>query len=380
MKRNNKMDKKTITKFGDYPIRTTYDLEGKIRISLIDLCMLLKQDVLLRNGEAIKVCPSCLKIVFRKNGKESWGIKPADIHALLRPLWKESTLPHSLLKDLENWANQLIEREMPVQHKSEAVELFYREDFPVSFIYVGDRVMVNTTQITTQYGKLPSEWLRIASTDKLRRDMEKAGKAGTYNTQIFTTRGRGKGATWLEASLAIELARWVAPNSDLADWCAQQTAEMEVGMPRVFTPKRTIVKQPSERSVLLNDPMPDNLKDALSMITNLRKFIEENSPKIEFYEEFIENRDWFKSTRIADELNISPHQLHQFLSEEGICKYENRHWVVFDSYRTWQCDVPYIWTNSFGKAYTFGSTKRWTQYGREGILELWYNKHPESQL
>lgn len=46
-------------------------------------------------------------------------------------------------------------------------------------------------------------------------------------------------------------------------------------------------------------------------------------PKIVFYEEFIENREWFKSTRIADELGISPRQLHQFLAEEGICKYEN---------------------------------------------------------
>lgn len=33
---------------------------------------------------------------------------------------------------------------------------------------------------------------------------------------------------------------------------------------------------------------------------------EESLPKIVFYEEFIENRDWFKSTRIADELGISP--------------------------------------------------------------------------
>ena len=56
--------------------------------------------------------------------------------------------------------------------------------------------------------------------------------------------------------------------------------------------------------------------------------VSESLPKIVFYEEFIENRDWFKSTRIADELGISPRQLHQFLAEEGICKYEKRQWVV----------------------------------------------------
>lgn len=124
-------------------------------------------------------------------------------------------------------------------------------------------------------------------------------------------------------------------------------------------------------------PMPQDMESATRLILELRKVVSESLPKIVFYEEFIENRDWFKSTRIADELGISPRQLHQFLAEEGICKYEKRQWVVFPSCRAWQCDVPYTWENSRGKVYTFGSTKRWTQAGRECIIELWRKRNPE---
>ena len=98
------------------------------------------------------------------------------------------------------------------------------------------------------------------------------------------------------------------------------------------------------------------MEAAKELIRELRKVVHDSMPKIVFYEEFIENRDWFKSTRIADELGISP------------------------SCRAWQCDVPYTWENSRGKVYTFGSTKRWTQAGRECIIELWRKKNPEYHL
>ena len=83
--------------------------------------------------------------------------------------------------------------------------------------------MVNATQITMHFGKIPSEWLRIASTDMLRREMAGNGHTGKYESQVFTTRGRGHGATWLESPLVIPLARWIAPDLSLAEWLGEQT-------------------------------------------------------------------------------------------------------------------------------------------------------------
>lgn len=371
------MNKRTTFKINGKSIRTVYDQELKIRIDLSDLCKILKCDDLMRNGEAVKLCPSSIKIVFHKNGKETWGVKPVDVHNLLNAVQKETTLPRSFIREIERWANRLIESERPVVHKSEPVVFHYTDDFPVTFQIVGDHIMVNTTQITTQFGKLPSEWLRIAATDVMRHEMEENGITGTYDKQIFTTRGRGNGATWLEGPLAVELCNWISPQGGLTDWCEDCIRKLETHGAPMPVSKHQITAQPPQLSPL-DEPLPDNLDDALILIRKLKGKMDEDAPKLAFYEEFIENRDSFKSTRIADELNISPHQLHQFLFEEGICKYENRRWVVLPLYRAWQCDVPYAWTSSLGKTYIFGSSKRWTQIGRESIIDLWKQKHPES--
>ena len=191
--------------------------------------------------------------------------------------------------------------------------------------------MVNATQITMHFGKIPSEWLRIASTDMLRREMAGNGHTGKYESQVFTTRGRGHGATWLESPLVIPLARWIAPDLSLAEWLGEAIGKLSVKRGKTIVRERPRVAAPG--LPCMDCPMPQDMESATRLILELRKVVSESLPKIVFYEEFIENRDWFKSTRIADELGISPRQLHQFLAEEGICKYEKRQWVVFPSCR-----------------------------------------------
>ena len=127
----------------------------------------------------------------------------------------------------------------------------------------------------------------------------------------------------------------------------------------------------------LTRPAPTDMNGALSQIDELRSVVREFAPKAAFYDEFVENREWFKSTRIADELNTTPRDLHRFLQEEGVCMYSKQQWVVLTAYRSWQCDVPYTWENDRGEVFTFGSRKRWTPVGRECIIDLWRERHPE---
>ena len=290
---------------------------------------------------------------------------------------REGKNPFDLLDELEVWGNKLLELEAGELHAvpQDDIVMHFEEGFPVTFRRVGDKLMVNVTQITMRFGKIPSEWLRIASTDMLRREMAGNGHTGKYESQVFTTRGRGHGATWLESPLVIPLARWIAPDLSLAEWLGEAIGKLSVKRGKTIVRERPRVAAPG--LPCMDCPMPQDMESATRLILELRKVVSESLPKIVFYEEFIENRDWFKSTRIADELGISPRQLHQFLAEEGICKYEKRQWVVFPSCRAWQCDVPYTWENSRGKVYTFGSTKRWTQAGRECIIELWRKRNPE---
>lgn len=362
------------TKFDDINVHITHDSQGKIHISLQDLCKLVKRDDIIEQNKAIAVCPEATKMKFRQNGIEQWSIRPMDMKLFLSHIRKESIVSKELLNDIEQWGNKLLELDATTTTPySERFTIEYDDKYPISFYKMNGTIMVNSTQIAQIYGKIPSEWLRISSTNRLRIEMLKEGLLGEYAYQVVTTRGRNHGATWIELPLIVPMAEWLDPDSKLVAWCKEQIKRLLPQMDIISSIHEIHIRRQLKQRELpcLQKPMPENLTEAIEMIEEMKNIITNAVPKIVFYEDFIENRDWFKSTRIAEELGITPHQLHQFLLEQGICKYENKQWTVFPSYRALQVDVPYMWTNSKGKQYALGGSKRWTQSGREFILELW---------
>lgn len=193
--------------FRDWNIRVSRDHSGHLHICAMDVCNILKRSELLEDGAIARICPTALRISFRKNGREQWSFRPVDMRRLLRMVCKETIIPRDILDELEAWGNQLLEQESDDRHAAARndIILHFKEGFPVTFRRIGDKLMINATQITMHFGKIPSEWLRIASTDMLRRELAGNGRTGKYESQIFTTRGRGHGATWLESPLSY---RW----------------------------------------------------------------------------------------------------------------------------------------------------------------------------
>lgn len=153
--------------FRDWNIRVSRNHNGQLHICAVDICDILKRDELLENGAIARVCPTALKISFRKNGREQWGFRPIDMRRLLQLVRKETIIPRDLLDELEVWGNKLLELEAGELHAvpQDDIVMHFEEGFPVTFRRVGDKLMVNATQITMHFGKIPSEWLRIASTD-----------------------------------------------------------------------------------------------------------------------------------------------------------------------------------------------------------------------
>lgn len=246
--------------------------------------------------------PDGIENQFPEKRREQWGFRPIDMRRLLQLVRKETIIPRDLLDELEVWGNKLLELEAGELHAvpQDDIVMHFEEGFPVTFRRVGDKLMVNATQITMHFGKIPSEWLRIASTDMLRREMAGNGHTGKYESQVFTTRGRGHGATWLESPLVIPLARWIAPDLSLAEWLGEAIGKLSVKRGKTIVRERPRVAAPG--LPCMDCPMPQDMESATRLILELRKVVSESLPKIVFYEEFIENRDWFKSTRIADEL------------------------------------------------------------------------------
>lgn len=256
----------------------------------------------------------------------------------------------------------------------EPIVFTYQDKFPISFKASAGRTMINATQMAQSFGKLPAVWLRLASTTEFRHSLVKRGVSSSYQSQVITTKGRNNNATWIEESLGMEFARWLSP--EFSQWCNDRISEL-------LTEGKVSIR---ENLNTKEHPVPTSFKEALLLaarqqeeIDRQREIISENQHKVEFYQQYIENRDWFRSSRIADELSITTFQLHTFLAENGIVEHDKhkKRWVALPGFRALQCDVPYYWENKQGKTYAFGSTKRWTHDGREYIIDLWYEKNPE---
>jgi phage antirepressor YoqD-like protein len=242
---------------------------------------------------------------------------------------------------------------------------------PVSFMTGNCKTYFNATQMAKGFGKSPREWLFLAGTARLRQSLVRQGKSKSMEEQIITVRG-SMGATWVEYGLGLEFARWLSPEFSL--WCNERIRELVSQGYAAIDP-------------YLNNngkyPVPASFREALQLalaqqeeIERQQQKIEDDRPKVAFYDDFIENRDFFKSSIIAEELRITTVQLHRFLTEERICRYERKQYVVYPAYAPLQCDFPYLWTNKSGKTYAYSHTKRWTKTGREYILELYKAKYP----
>lgn len=215
--------------FRDTSIRVSRNYYGQQYICAVDVCDIIKRSELLKDGAILNICPTAMKMTFRRNGKECWAIRPGDMHILIQLVRRESILPREVIDELEEFGNKIFEieaSEMQAQHYVDTTVKF-KDDMPVTFRRIGDKLTVNATQITMPYNHLPSEWLRVASTDTLRRKLAQNGITDRYEFQIFTTRGRGVGATWIEAPLLVALANWVDSDSGLVEWSAEQIALFE---------------------------------------------------------------------------------------------------------------------------------------------------------
>ncbi len=370
----NKID---ILKFERTPIRVHIDEHGcVIWICLNDILKSLDRMEIIENGSVTRLCRGVLRMPFKEGGRNRWGIKPFEIHYILRNICSENSIIAKRCRDLEQWLNSLpihIEHKMahpPLAKESREMVIFnYQDRFPITFKSDNGKTFINATQMAGSFNKYPAEWLRLASTIEFRTAMVNRGEAESMESQIMTTRGHN-GATWIEESLAMEFARWLSP--DFSAWCNSKIRDLVNNGYVSMRPPHTTTP-PSE--TVASYPVPQSFEEALMLAAQQAKELRESAHKVSFYDSFVENRDCFKSQRIADELEISVVMLNRFLAENSIVKFENRRWVVHAPYRPLQCDVPYMWERSNGKVYPFGSVKRWTQAGREFIIELWQTQN-----
>lgn len=379
----NKEIRSSIVKFEEHTVKVIRgDKHGIEWVCLNDICEVLKRSSMIESGEAMKLCPSALKMVFKVNGREYWGIHVDDLYKLLVPISKENRPIAELCRRMEKWTETLPTSE-PLQketellsEKTDAVTFKYKNYHPVRFKTEQDKIMVNATDMAKPFGKSPTAWLRFDSTIELRQTLVDEGESENIEQQVTTSRGKN-GGTWMMQELALEFAGFLS--SEFAAWSdfcirslmGDDDPQISQVIPR--PPVRLVKKETP-----ISYPVPTNMEDALVLVKQLQDKIEEDKHKVEYYNDLVDSRCSFISSAIANELMISTRRLNQFLLENKIVRHSSKGWVVLGQYSSLQKDFPYEWTNPLtNKTNVFGTVKRWTPYGREFIIDLWKSKHPD---
>lgn len=107
-------------------------------------------------------------------------------------------------------------------------------------------------------------------------------------------------------------------------------------------------------------------------LSDMKKREELNAPKVEYYDEMVENRDYFTTSAIANELRVSAFILNRLLIESEICEIgKDGNPCVTKEFAHLQCVAPYVWNNNkTKKPKVIRTLKRWNKEGREFIIKI----------
>ena len=105
MKTNSSMG---VIRFEDAPIRVIYSSQEAVEwLCLNDLLKVLDRTCMMDNGTAMKLCRTSFRIPFKDGGRNRWGVKPHDVHNLLRVVQPENAIVGKLCERMQQWVNDL---------------------------------------------------------------------------------------------------------------------------------------------------------------------------------------------------------------------------------------------------------------------------------
>lgn len=346
------------------------------------------------------------RILFTQSKVYAWGINEEDVVWLLEEYAEANSARAERAARLLNIIKKIIEREKRsytnIEEKSlkemtiepglkyeqaNSPMIFNYNGNPITFKRVDGSVMVNATEMAKNFGKRVPEWTRLKSTkdfldtlwtiknsknpvvQKMHYEIQQVDeeelryilKCFTNDMHlIVTTNGGQVQGTWMHEDVALEFARWLAP--EFAIWCNDKIKELIT----------------TETTSLYNNvnfggfPIPQKFSDALLLSAHLQQKveeqeakIEEDKPKVEYYSGMVENRDYFTTTTIATELRTTSQVLNQFLCKKGVLTGKSGSWKVTDEHQTLLSPSP------------FKSIIRWNHEGRTLIHQLWEERVEE---
>lgn len=396
--------------FNGRGIHVRYDGRNAVGwICLKDICRELKRSGKSDIENYAAFCKDKQKYPIYTNGALFWFVSKSDVYAILNKVRKENKIVAGVCDELLKWLGQLpagkpedvtpylsdrMDENSNGQAAGQPAGTADTKDFPVRGVVLlekhipyfesNGRTYHNASLMGREFGISPKAWLQKAETLRFRNALVRQGLFSNTGEQLLTKRGQC-GVTFFEYHLALEFARYLDPDiavknnlvmSKLGKYGIVVADEKETCPPGPLSPEDKINHLVANSQFKL----PQTRSEAFMLLAELAKQIEENRPKVEYYNRMIENRENFTTYFIASELDVSVVHLYKFLVDERIVKYEKRTYVVYPSYQALQCDKDYLFTFKNGKTYICGKGKRWTHAGREFIIDLYKRKQNQNTI
>lgn len=358
---------------------------GIDKVCLNDICSVLKRNAFMEDGTAVRQCPAVV-ILDESHPHEIYTNFDQAI-GFIRWMCAQSKVlaitGRRLLAFLQQAHFTTSDDAAAVAPEPQAEEVVCMEYSGNRFTMrtIDGRYMVNATEMARPFEKRPAVWLKTVEAVRLRQELVENGVSPSLESQVIATRG-SQGATWLEVHLWVQFAQWLSPA--FASWCSKKiiTLMREGQVPLADEPIEETNgdqrQQQEEPDTDFLQPLPENYETALTVIesqsSTIRKqqeIIRHNRHKCEHYDETIESREWFSTTMLAHELNISAIQLNLFLMEQNIQRKIDGMWVVNREYGHLRNTHYYEWYNHRTRYTNKYKMDGWTHEGREYILDLW---------
>lgn len=123
-------------------------------------------------------------------------------------------------------------------------------------------------------------------------------------------------------------------------------------------------------NVKLQFKIPQTFAEALQLAADQAKKIEEQQPKVDYFDSQMRNPGLMTVTEIAKDFGQTPYQLNKTLSKLGIQYKQGKRWVLYKEYanKGYAQYEPFAFKNKSGTG-DFKNNLKWTQRGRKFIYD-----------
>lgn len=222
----------------------------------------------------------------------------------------------------------------------------------IEFKKINGEVYANATSMCRAFGKQPSDWTRLTSTQEYINEIEGSENLPRGVKLVDVINDGFNNGTWIHEKLILDLARWL--NIKFRVWCDTQIAALiREGEVKLIPKTYAEALLEAGRLALMNEELEN--KNAQQ-----KQLIAEYEPKVTYYDTILKSKGLLNITQIAKDYGLSGASLNSILHEQKVQFKQGKQWLLYSKYAKMGYTKSKTWENN-GQS---GLRTQWTQKGR----------------